>query len=277
MNTAAQPAPARAARPRRPALSPGGLLLRACELALPFALLHLCGARRYVSILCGTFEAGAAPVSLPSVLGLLYALAWVAATVVAPMLLLAALLLHLSGGRRPVPPAVTTAGLVLLLLLPLTELAPQAWHIALGRPSAWLAAAWLGAPLAPAPEGYWILQPALPVCVTPACSGAGFFALFAALVAGRLAGAGLPPGLRALALVGTFPAAYAVTLVANASRLVLGWAGGLFAHNHLPARLQAGAHLLAGIVVFLFFLSLTHVLLTVALARSRPSRPTPEV
>ncbi|NTX06412.1 hypothetical protein [Myxococcus sp. CA040A] len=63
------------------------LLATALTLVAVFLLLHLLGARQYVGALSGTREGGA----LGLVLGLLYALAWFGAVLLAPILLLAGL------------------------------------------------------------------------------------------------------------------------------------------------------------------------------------------
>lgn len=63
------------------------LLATALTLVAVFLLLHLLGGREYVGALSGAKEGGA----LGLVLGLLYALAWFGAVLLAPILLLAGL------------------------------------------------------------------------------------------------------------------------------------------------------------------------------------------
>jgi hypothetical protein len=69
------------------------LLTRAGLIAAGFAALHLAGARAYTSFLSGTFHAPVEESRFTIILGVLYVLAHLAVTVLAPMLTLAAAIL----------------------------------------------------------------------------------------------------------------------------------------------------------------------------------------
>ena len=75
-----------AVRKRTLLFSPGGMALRAIELAVIFVMLHLLGIRRYTSVLCGTFGAGYGG----AFAGMLYVLFYLASVVLAPILIIAA-------------------------------------------------------------------------------------------------------------------------------------------------------------------------------------------
>lgn len=70
-------------------VSPGGFLLSAVLLAGVFLVCHLAGWRQNMSFLCGTPPTGQEE-DLPILFGLLYALSYFAAVLIAPVLLLAA-------------------------------------------------------------------------------------------------------------------------------------------------------------------------------------------
>jgi hypothetical protein len=74
---------------------PRALLLRAALIAAVFAVLHLAGARPYVSLLSGTLHAPAAEAQGTVILGVLYILAHIGFTVLTPVLALAAGLIAL--------------------------------------------------------------------------------------------------------------------------------------------------------------------------------------
>ncbi len=82
---------------RRHILSPSGLLLRALLMVAVFGVLHACGARNTMAVLCGTDVSAGAARSSTLVLAALYLLAYLGATVLAPIFCLAALLLKLAG------------------------------------------------------------------------------------------------------------------------------------------------------------------------------------
>jgi hypothetical protein len=67
---------------------PWGLSIAALLATAPFLLLHAAGCREYVSILSGTFPAAGQSAELLAGLGLLYAAAYLAFVVLAPVLVL---------------------------------------------------------------------------------------------------------------------------------------------------------------------------------------------
>jgi len=73
--------------------TPHGLIVRAAELAVPFAVVHLFGLRRFTSVLCGTMETGEPARLVCALGGLVYVLLYLAATVISPTLGIAAGLL----------------------------------------------------------------------------------------------------------------------------------------------------------------------------------------
>ena len=80
---------------RRHAFSPGGLVLRAAALVAAFGVLHACGLREYMSVLCGTdASAGEAPRSTLQ-FAVLYLLGYLGAVVLAPIAALTAVFLKL--------------------------------------------------------------------------------------------------------------------------------------------------------------------------------------
>lgn len=151
---------------------------------------------------------------------------------------------------------------VIVALSPLTVLAPGFRLAAFGYPAARLAALFLGAGCVTAEEGYWITHAALPVLVSPACSGISFFVLVVAM------GLGLARRhhrhTAAAALVTTV-LAYALTLLTNTCRITLGWHMALWARRTLPSSMWAGVHLSVGVLVFLSALIGLYALTTSAL------------
>ena len=81
-------------RRMRPILSPSGLIARAAILWLAFGIAHATGMRSFTSILCGMASASSASDGLASVLGLVYILAFLGCTVLAPILCLAGIVLY---------------------------------------------------------------------------------------------------------------------------------------------------------------------------------------
>lgn len=146
--------------------------------------------------------------------------------------------------------------LVLLLLLPLTEVAPAFWLRAFSWPAAWLAARFLGAPCWRTAEGGVIATDPVPVLVTTACSGAAFFVITAALLAGTLDGARRRPLAATLGLAAG--AAYAVTILANTARIVLASMAAAWARTALPPPYWSGLHMGVGIFVFMTALIAVH-------------------
>lgn len=129
------------------------------------------------------------------------------------------------------------------------------------QPAASLGAMLLGAQSVALGGGvFQIDHPALAVQVTPACSGFEFFALAAAVVAGRAAyrhGARL--SLRSLPR--DLLLVYAVTLLANAARVTTAFHGRRWLAGLLPADMAGAVHLAAGVGTFLPALILTYAFL----------------
>lgn len=129
------------------------------------------------------------------------------------------------------------------------------------RPPAAVAAGFLGLSSQATEAGGSILRaPGLEVRVGESCSGMSFFLLMTGLLAWSI--------LRRkqsarpwLGLVLVVPAAYAITLVANATRIILA----VYAHHVTAATLgpayQHASHLAVGILVFLPILLLTSFIL----------------
>ncbi len=132
-------------------------------------------------------------------------------------------------------------------LLPM--LWPQIVPAAFCRPAAVLSSWFLGAPLSPG-EPPIIAMPTLDVAVTEACSGFGFFSLLVALGAGLAAREG-----RWRDLAWMLPAAYAVGLAANGSRIVCGIHVRLAADAFVPPSFANALHLAVGVAVFVTVLT----------------------
>jgi hypothetical protein len=81
--------------PGQSALSPRGLLARAMVLIVIFLVCHWAGLRPCTSVLTGTFTSVAGSTQLGSLLGILYALVFLAFVLVVPILLIASGLLFL--------------------------------------------------------------------------------------------------------------------------------------------------------------------------------------
>jgi hypothetical protein len=80
----------------RHVFTPRGLLLRAMGIMSAYGMLHACGLRDTLSVLCGTdASAGAAP-HRTLVLASLYLLSYLGATVLAPVFCLTALFISLA-------------------------------------------------------------------------------------------------------------------------------------------------------------------------------------
>ena len=121
-------------------------------------------------------------------------------------------------------------------------------------PSARIVSAVLHLPCAESAEGYVIDHPRLAIRVAPACSGTTFFvlALLTLFWVWASGATGRAPALRALSAM--LAGAYALTLTANVSRIVLCWGVARVAHSALPERWHGPIHLAAGFVVLTFFL-----------------------
>jgi exosortase/archaeosortase family protein len=176
---------------------------------------------------------------------------------------------HVGTMRLTGPRAALVGALVLAVLLPLTTVAPAFWRTAFCLPAARLAALFLNAPCVPAPDGYLLAEPSLPVRVTLACSAASFFALLTALIIGTARGSVLRRPLRLAA--GAMALAYGVTLLANTTRIVLGWMAGRCSRAWLPESFWPGVHMGVGVFVFLTFLIAAYALATWRYAHERQS------
>lgn len=187
----------------------------------------------------------------------------------------------------PIPEGI----LLVLILWPFTAGFPEFWKAAFCAPTAFLSASLLNAPWDLTADGYLIGLPGLSVLVTLECSGAKFFCLAWALMwaAGRKPGSNatlpLPSGERVgvrvssirlfRSLAWTAALAYALTLLANTARIVLGWWTALAARHFLPDSFHAGVHLATGIVVFTCFLVAGYALASWLTARRVSSVPAP--
>lgn len=164
--------------------------------------------------------------------------------------------------------------LLLTISLCCTKLFPAFWQTALCAPTSVLAASWLHAPCTSTSDGYLIHLPGLAVRVTQACNATQFLSLLWALMASVGLARGtrprpvgtLSPGPRlrtSLAtLAGYAVLAYAVTILANTARVIVGWWAGLWARRLLPESFHPGVHLAVGIIVFTAFLVGGYVLAT---------------
>ncbi len=143
-------------------------------------------------------------------------------------------------------PLITVIALV--ALYPLTVLAPGFRQMAFCFPAARLSAALLGAGCVPVEEGYLITHAALPVWVSLACSGIGFFVLLMAMWLGLVT---RYRNLTPATLVVIAAASYALTVLANTGRITLGFHTAVWARLVLPSSMWAGVHLCSGVLVFL--------------------------
>lgn len=137
---------------------------------------------------------------------------------------------------------------VILALSPFTVLVPGFRVTVFAYPAARLSAVLLGAGCVPVDQGHMITHAALPVWISPACSGISFFVLLAAM------GLGLAHRHRKLttaAVIITALTAYALTVLVNTCRITLGFHAALWARALLPSSMWAGIHLCVGVLVFL--------------------------
>ncbi len=137
---------------------------------------------------------------------------------------------------------------VIVVLSPLTVLVPGFRLAAFAHPAARLSALFLGADCVPVDQGYMIAHAALPVWISPACSGISFFVLLTAM------GLGLAYRYRKLTAAAVFITtltAYALTILVNTCRITVGFHAALWARAILPSSMWAGVHLSVGVLVFL--------------------------
>ena len=157
---------------------------------------------------------------------------------------------------------ICTTALVVVGIALLSRLCPQFFFLVLGHPAAHLSAWWLGVPAAVTAEGILLMDQALPITVTPQCSGADFMALLCGVVAPFLISR---HRRRFWWLV--VPSAVVVTVAANCCRIITGWYSGIWARHALSQSYWPGVHLATGIIVFLTVLVAVHGLLSLLLDR----------
>ncbi len=153
---------------------------------------------------------------------------------------------------------------VIVALSPLTVLAPVFRLAVFAYPAARLSAFFLGAGCVPVDQGYMIAHAALPVWISPACSGISFFVLLAAMGLGL---AHRHRKLTATAVVITAFMAYALTVLVNTCRITLGFHAAVLARAILPSSMWAGVHLAVGVLVFLSALVGAYVITEWAVVR----------
>ncbi len=152
---------------------------------------------------------------------------------------------------------IRNAFLVIVGIVLLSRLFPHFFFLALGHPAAYLASWWLGVPCADMAEGVLLMDKALPIAVTPQCSGADFLALLCGIATPFLTS---PQRRRYWWLAA--PGAVAVTIATNSCRIITGWYSGVWARQALSQTYWPGVHLATGIVVFLTVLVAVHGILT---------------
>lgn len=148
-------------------------------------------------------------------------------------------------------------GVVIAMIAVLARIFPHCFFRALGQPAAYLSALWMGVPCADTGSFFLLMDPSLPIAVTPACSGADFLALLCGLMAPVV----LRPGRRRF-IPAALLCAVAITIAANSCRMITGWYAGVWARQALSRSYWPGIHLATGIVVFLTILITTHILLS---------------
>lgn len=153
---------------------------------------------------------------------------------------------------------------VIVVMSPLTVLVPGFRLAAFAYPAARLSAFFLGTNCESVDQGYTIAHAALPIWISPACSGFSFFVLLAAM------GLGLAHRYRKLtaaAVVITALTAYVLTVLVNTCRITLGFHAALWARAILPSSMWAGVHLAVGVLVFLSALVGTYAIAEWAVVR----------
>jgi exosortase/archaeosortase family protein len=119
------------------------------------------------------------------------------------------------------------------------------------RPAAILASIFLGCPVEEAESGYVLFHPQREVRVIEACSGFDFFALLYAVLVTSACKYG---GRCRWSALGLMPLAYAITLAANAARIVCAFCARM-ATELLPVGLpDESVHLAVGAGIFATFL-----------------------
>ncbi|MBL7115168.1 MAG: hypothetical protein ISS35_05325 [Kiritimatiellae bacterium] len=137
---------------------------------------------------------------------------------------------------------------VIVVLSPLTFTAATFRQAVFCLPAARFSAFFLGAPCVRVDDGYLIENAVLPVLVSLACSGTGFFVLLTAMLLGLICRYRKPSLPLAF---GVIVAAYGISLVTNVCRITLGYFASVGARCLLPECLWAGIHLSVGVLVFL--------------------------
>lgn len=161
--------------------------------------------------------------------------------------------------------ALVTAA-ILAVALPLLSSLETVKRVGFCLPSAQLAAQTLGEPCLPRADGdgYTIPVAPMPINVALECSAIRYFCVAAALLAGLCV-----ERRRIGLIVLMLPAAYALTLVANAARIVCGWHAQRIAAGFLPARDLASVHMGVGAACFIMFLILAYGLIERSLSHGR--------
>ena len=144
---------------------------------------------------------------------------------------------------------------VLVVFLPLTHVAPWFWRWVFCMPAALLSGSFMGVSPLPTSEGIMLPHPALPVQVTPQCSAASFFMLITAMSLGLFYGDKRVTASSCFVIIAL---CYGTTIVANTTRIVLGWLTGMAARAMFPENFWHAIHTGVGVFVFLIFLVATH-------------------
>jgi exosortase/archaeosortase family protein len=152
---------------------------------------------------------------------------------------------------------IWTTFIVITGIALLSRLFPQFFFLVLGHPAAYLSGWWLGVPCAVTADGVLLMDQALPISVTPQCSGADFLALLCGITVPFL----MSPERRHYRWL-VVPVAIAATIATNSCRIITGWYSGMWARQALSQTYWPGVHLATGIVVFLTVLVAVHGLLS---------------
>ena len=147
-------------------------------------------------------------------------------------------------------------GGIMLLFLPLISFLTSLQIYGFCLPAATISAAFLGVPCVPHPDGYMLASEVLPTCVTTACSAAHFFILMTALACGVFYDGTRSRGWRHL--LATISACYGIALLANVTRIVLGWQVGVWARATISHSYWKALHLGVGVLIFVSFLVITY-------------------
>jgi exosortase/archaeosortase family protein len=159
---------------------------------------------------------------------------------------------------------------ILLVFLPLTGTFKGFEKTFFCQPPAVMCSFFLGCPCVSACDGYVIEDAVLPVRVTLKCSAVNFFILLSAISAATVVR--FLSDVPRLFLV--LPFAYAVTILANFTRIISGRFTGLAARMMLPENLWPAVHLGTGVAVFIIFLFAAYLFLLWSLNYGRTGKNT---